>query len=354
MRCGAWCRDRGGGEGGAGWKAGVEIPLAGRGIPDTTAPMIASVLWILASFVILFVGAELLVRGGASMALKLGLSPLVVGLTVMAYGTSMPELIVSLKAAMLGQPDIAIGNVVGSNIFNIAIILGLAAVVFPISTHLQVLKWDAPVVLGVTLLSPLAFLDGQVSRVECGVFLVGAVFCTWWTVRMARRDEAAKVEMAADAPEIRKRGKLWLDFVLIGVGLGVLVLGSRLLVDHAVVVAKSFGVSEAVIGLTIIAAGTSMPELATSVVAALRRQSDIALGNVLGSNLFNILFVLGGSSVIHPIRTAAMNPLDLGVMIGLTAVLVPMLVTGRRLSRLEGLLLVGTYGGYLFLMWPKG
>jgi cation:H+ antiporter len=338
----------------AGWKAGVEIPLAGRGIRDTTAPMIASVLWILASFVILFVGAELLVRGGASMALKLGLSPLVVGLTVMAYGTSMPELIVSLKAAMLGQPDIAIGNVVGSNIFNIAIILGLAAVVFPISTHLQVLKWDAPVLLGVTLLAPLAFLDGQVSRVEGGVFLVGAVFCTWWTVRMARRDEAAKVAMAADAPEIRKRGKLWLDFVLIGVGLGVLVLGSRLLVDHAVVVAKSFGVSEAVIGLTIIAAGTSMPELATSVVAAFRRQSDIALGNVLGSNLFNILFVLGGSSVIHPIRTTAMNPLDLWVMIGLTAVLVPMLVTGRRLSRLEGLLLVGTYGGYLFLMWPKG
>jgi cation:H+ antiporter len=129
---------------------------------------------------------------------------------------------------------------------------------------------------------------------------------------MARRDEAAKVEIAADAPEIRKQGKLWLDFLLIGVGLGVLILGSRLLVDHAVVVAKSFGVSEAVIGLTIIAAGTSMPELATSVVAAFRRQSDIALGNVLGSNLFNLLFVLGGSSVIHPIRTAAMNPLDLG------------------------------------------
>jgi cation:H+ antiporter len=132
--------------------------------------MIASMLWIAASFVILFVGAELLVRGGASMALKLGLSPLVVGLTVMAYGTSMPELIVSLKAAMLGQPDIAIGNVVGSNIFNIAIILGLAAVVFPISTHLQVLKWDAPVLLGVSVLAPLAFLDGVVGRLRVRCF----------------------------------------------------------------------------------------------------------------------------------------------------------------------------------------
>ncbi len=144
-----------------------------------------------------------------------------------------------------------------------------------------------------------------------------------------------------------------MDVVLMVAGLGVLVLGSRLLVDNAVVVAKSFGVSEAVIGLTIIAAGTSMPELATSVVAAFRKQSDIALGNVLGSNLFNILFVLGGSSVIHPIRTAAMNPLDLGIMIGLTVILVPMLATGRRLNRWEGLILVATYGGYLYLMWPK-
>ena len=328
----------------AGWRADRQyIPPA----------MLFPILLILASFVVLFIGAELLVRGGASMALKLGLSPLVVGLTVMAYGTSMPELIVSLKAAMLGQPDIAIGNVVGSNIFNIAIILGLAAVVFPISTHLQVLKWDAPVLLGVTLLAPLTFLDGQVSRVEGVIFVIGAIFCTWWTIRMARRDEAAHVEMAADAPEIRKRGSLLMDIGLIVAGLGVLVLGSRLLVDNAVVVAKSFGVSEAVIGLTIIAAGTSMPELATSVVAAFRKQSDIALGNVLGSNLFNILFVLGGSSVIHPIRTAAMNPLDLGIMIGLTVILVPMLATGRRLNRGEGLILVATYGGYLFLMWPK-
>ena len=316
--------------------------------------MILPLLLILVSFAVLFFGAELLVRGGASMALKLGLSPLVIGLTVVAYGTSMPELIVSLKAAFNGQPDIAIGNVVGSNIFNIAVILGLSAMVFPIATNLQVLKWDAPLLVVVTLLVPLTFLDGEVQRWEAGVFLVGAGLSTWWTIRMARKDECSGREIAADVPEIRKGGNLWKDVVLIGAGLLVLVVGSRLLVDNATVVARSFGVSEAVIGLTIIAAGTSMPELATSVVAAFRGQSDIALGNVLGSNLFNLLFVLGGASVVQPVRTAAMNPLDLGVMIGLTVVLLPFLFTGKRLSRAEGLMLVAGYGAYLFLMWPKG
>lgn len=315
--------------------------------------MILELSLILASFVVLFIGAELLVRGGAGMALKLGLSPLVVGLTVMAYGTSMPELIVSMKAALAGQSDIAMGNVVGSNIFNIAVILGLSAAVFPIRTNLQVLRWDAPLLLVVTLLAPLTFLDGSVSRVEGVFFVLLAIAYTVWTVRMTKRDESAGHVAAADAPEIRPSKSLVGDIVKIVAGLLVLVGGSRLLVDNAVVVATSLGVSEAVIGLTIIAAGTSMPELATSVVAAWRKQSDIALGNVLGSNLFNILFVLGGSAVISPIKTTAMSRLDIGMMIGVTVVLLPMLATGKRLNRVEGLLLLAAYGGYMFLMWPK-
>jgi cation:H+ antiporter len=323
------------------------------GILRWSIPMVIEVVLILASFVVLFIGAELLVRGGSGMALKLGLSPLVVGLTVVAYGTSTPELIVSLKAAVAGQPDIAMGNVIGSNIFNIAVILGLSAVVFPIRTNLQVLRWDAPLLLLVSIAAPLTFLNGQVSRLEGSIFVLGAVASTVWTVRMARRDESAGQVAAVEVPEIRPSKSLPMDTVKIVIGLLVLVGGSKLLVDNAVVVAKSLGISEAVIGLTIIAAGTSMPELATSVVAAWRKQSDIALGNVLGSNLFNLLFVLGGSAAVHPIRTAAMSTLDLGMMIGLTAVLVPMLATGKRLNRVEGLLLLVAYGGYMFLLWPK-
>jgi cation:H+ antiporter len=315
--------------------------------------MLVSCLLIVLACLILFGGAELLVRGGASLALKLGLTPLLVGLTVVAFGTSMPELIVSLKAAMLGQPDIAIGNVVGSNIFNIAVILGLSAVVFPVSTHLQVLRWDAPVLVAVTLLVPLTFLDGEVSRIEGVVLMLLAVAYTVWAVRMAKKDESLGHEAHVDIPEIKNKGSVFADLVKIAVGLGVLVLGSRLLVDHAVIIAKSLGVSEAIIGLTIIAAGTSMPELATSVVAAFRKQSDIALGNVLGSSLFNLLFVLGGSASIHSVRTSGLQQIDLWMMIGVTVILFPMLWTGKRLNRGEGLVLVACYGVYLALMWPK-
>ena len=335
------------------WKiAGISLSSCSPGryfLP----PMLVPSLLILLACLILFGGAELLVRGGASLALKLGLTPLVVGLTVVAFGTSMPELIVSVKAAMLGQSDIAIGNVVGSNIFNIAIILGLSALVFPITTHLQVLRWDAPLLVVVTLLVPLTFLDGSVSRVEGIILMLATVAYTVWAVRMAKKDEKLGHEAHIDIPEIQKRGSVLTDVVKILAGLGVLVLGSRILVDNSVIIAKSLGVSEAIIGLTIIAAGTSMPELATSVVAAFRKQSDIALGNVLGSNLFNILFVLGGSAAIHPVRTTALKPLDLWMMVGVTVILLPMLFTGKRLSRPEGLVLVACYGGYLFFMWPK-
>ena len=315
--------------------------------------MLVPSLLILLACLILFAGAELLVRGGASLALKLGLTPLVVGLTVVAFGTSMPELIVSLKAAMLGQSDIAIGNVVGSNIFNIAVILGLSALVFPVTTHLQVLRWDAPLLVVVTLLVPLTFLDGSVSQIEGIILMLATVAYTWWAVRMAKKDEKLGHEAHIDVPEIKKKGSVLADVVKILAGLAVLVAGSRLLVDYAVLIAKSLGVSEAIIGLTIIAAGTSMPELATSVVAAFRKQSDIALGNVLGSNLFNILFVLGGSAAIHPVRTSGLKPLDLWMMVGITVILLPMLFTGKRLNRAEGLILVACYGGYLFFMWPK-
>ena len=315
--------------------------------------MLVPGLLILLACLILFVGAELLVRGGASIAIKLGLTPLVVGLTVVAFGTSAPELLVSLKASFSGQSDIAVGNVVGSNIFNIAVILGLSAVVFPVTTHLQVLRWDAPVLLGVTILTPLTFLDGSISRLEGGILALGAVAYTVWAVRMAKKDLARGEEVDIDLPEVNPAAGIGGDVLKIAGGLGILVLGSRLLVDNSVIVAKSLGVSEAIIGLTIVAAGTSMPELATSVVAAFRKQSDIALGNVLGSSLFNLLFVLGCSASIRPLITTGLHRVDLIAMIGITVLMVPLIATGQRLNRWEGLLLFLCYIGYLGVMWPK-
>ena len=315
--------------------------------------MTNALLLIAASCLILFVGAELLVRGGASMALRLGLSPLLVGLTVVAYGTSMPELLVALKASIAGNPDLAIGNVVGSNLFNLGVILGLCAVVSPLRTHLQVLKWDAPVLVAATILTPLTFRDGFVSRAEGGLLLGLAAAYTWWAVRIARGDQAAAHEANVDVPEIKKRGGPFLDILQIAGGIAVLIFGSNVLVDNAVVVAKSLGVSDVVIGLTIIAAGTSMPELATSLVAAIRGQSDIALGNVLGSSLFNLFFVLGGAAVIHPVRTVGLQPFDLWGLVGMTVLMFPLLWRDRRVSRIEGSILLGAYATYLAIMWPK-
>jgi cation:H+ antiporter len=331
----------------------VPFGIAGPATNYVKGGMVIALILIVTSCFILFIGAELLVRGGASLALRLGLSPLLIGLTVVAYGTSTPELLVALKASFAGNPDLAIGNVVGSNLFNIGIILGLAAIVSPVQTNLQVLKWDAPVLVGATVLTPLTFLDGVVSREEGVLLLVLAAAYTWWAVRIARKDQLAGHEAHVDVPEIKQQGGPVLDFLKIGAGITVLIAASRLLVDNSVVVAKSLGVSDTVIGLTIIAAGTSMPELATSLVAARRKQSDIALGNVLGSSLFNLFFVLGGAAVIHPVRTTGLQPFDLYGLIGITVLMLPLLWRDRRVSRIEGAVLVAAYAIYLVIMWPR-
>lgn len=309
--------------------------------------MLTSIALTLAGFLLLFLGAELLVRGGAGLALRLGMSALVVGLTVVAYGTSAPELLVSLRAATRGEPGIALGNVIGSNIFNIAVILGLAAVVKPIGADAGVIRRDGPVLLGVSLLAALMLRDGTVSRIDGALLLAGSLGYTVWIVRAARAASSSD-----DAPA--RPGRILPQLAWLALGLGLLVLGSRLLVDHGAALARHWGVSDAVIGLTIIAAGTSMPELATSVVAALRGQSDLSLGNVVGSNLFNLLFVLGLSACIHPIDATAITAVDLTAMLLLAAVLLPILWTGRRISRTEGGLLLGSYGVYLWALWPKG
>jgi cation:H+ antiporter len=309
--------------------------------------MLVAVLLTILSFILLFAGAELLVRGGAGMALRLGLTALVVGLTVVAYGTSSPELLVSFKAAMVGQPGIAVGNVIGSNIFNVTVIVGLAALIRPMKVGSIAIRRDAPVMVAVTCAGLAVLWDGNVTRTEGVLLVLASVVYTVWIIREARK------EGSEDDEGLRPLG-IGKALLLIALGLGVLAFGSRMLVDNAVEIARSIGVSEAVIGLTIIAAGTSMPELATSAVGALRGHPDIALGNVIGSNIFNILFVLGLAAVVHPIEGAGIRPVDQAFTLASAAVLVPVMFTGRKIGRGEGIMLLAIYAAYLLVMWPKG
>ena len=311
-------------------------------------------LMLLAGLVALYFGAEWLVRGGASLAVRLGVTPLLVGLTVVAYGTSTPELIVSSMAAANGQGAIAIGNVVGSNIFNIGVILGLTALICPLRVQLQLLKFDTPVMVGVALLFLLFFLDGQIQLWESLVFLVLIVGYTILNIRLARRQASAEVQQEFGEGVPPPTGSAWKDAGFIVAGLAVLVLGSRLFVTGAVDLARLLKLSEAFIGLTIVAAGTSLPELASSLMAAARKQPDIAIGNVVGSNIYNILAILGVSGVLAPpINGQGVSLTDTLVMIGISLVLLVIAWTGFKLRRWEGALLLALYGGYLWHLWPK-
>jgi cation:H+ antiporter len=314
--------------------------------------VLAHIGFIGVSLLLLFAGAEALVRGSASLGLRAGLGPLVVGLTIVAFGTSSPELVVSINSALAGQGDLAVGNVLGSNSFNIAVILGLTALVCPIPVHQQILKVDAPVALLVALLLPLLLLNGALSRLEGLLLFAGILGYTAMNLALARRQPAATSDPGPALAAATPSGSVARDVAMVIGGLAVLVLGSRLLVDHSVAVATALGVSEAVIGLTIVAAGTSMPELATSLVAALRKQPDIAIGNVIGSNVFNVLGILGAAALVAPMQAPGVSMVDVGAVILFTLLLLPLLFTGRLLHRAEGVLLLALYGGYLFWLWP--
>ncbi|MFT5470210.1 MAG: cation:H+ antiporter [Verrucomicrobiales bacterium] len=319
--------------------------------------MTVSILLILLSFAILTVGAEILVRGASSVGLRFGLSPLVVGLTIVAFGTSAPELAVSVKAALGGSGDIAIGNVVGSNLFNVAVILGIAALVRPLTVQLQIIRFDLPLMLGASVLF-VAFVmfGGGLARWEAGILFAGILAYTTHSVRAARRKPAlapAAAEAALDTLAVPKQPlAVWLSIHMILGGLSLLVCGASLLVDNAVFIARQLEVSEAIIGLTIIAAGTSLPELATSVVAALRRETDIAVGNIVGSNIFNLLCIAGAAGVIAPIPAGGIQTSDLLWMLGISALLLPLMWTGFKIARWEGAALLGAYAVFLYFRWP--
>jgi cation:H+ antiporter len=293
---------------------------------------------------LLVVGAEALVRGASRLAVAAGVTPLVVGLTVVAYGTSTPEAAVSIQAAMAGNPDIALGNVVGSNIFNVLAILGIAAVAAPLTVSTQLVRSDVPIMIGTAVLLLVLSWNQVIGRGEGVAMLALMVVYTVMVIRIGRRAAAA-----APAPPPQSGGRLTTNIAFIVTGLVMLLLGARLLVDSAVTVATALGISPLVIGLTIVAAGTSMPELATSVAATIRGERDIAVGNVVGSNIFNILFVLGATSALAPaglsVPVSALT-FDIPFMIAVLAACLPIFFTGYTIERWEGAVFLGFYAAY--------
>jgi cation:H+ antiporter len=308
--------------------------------------MTIAVLLVLAGAALLYGGAEGLVRGASSLALRLGMTPLVIGLTVVAFGTSTPELVVSVEAALAGKGSLAVGNVVGSNIGNVGLILGLSALIAPLAVQARIIRLDLPLLVLVSAGVAVLLLDGEMGRGEGALLFAGLIAYVGFTLRASRRESAAVAQEFAEGVP-RPTGSAALDAVLVLGGLALLAVGARLLVSGATTIAQAAGVEEAVIGLTVVAIGTSLPELATSVVAALKGEGDIAVGNVVGSNLFNILGILGIAALVRPLSAGGIDAVDLWVMLGAAVLLLPMMWTGRRVSRLEGGVLVAGYVAYV-------
>lgn len=299
---------------------------------------------------LLVAGAEVLVRGATGLAASLGISPVVIGLTVVAFGTSSPETAVTVQSAFSGNADIALGNVVGSNILNVLFVLGVSATILPLAVSKRLVRLDVPLLIAASFLLLLLGLDGEIGRLDGLLLFTGVVAYTVFALIQNRRENSA----AGDDEESNAGGSGWLDsrlvqLLLIALGLALLVFGSRWLVGGAVEIATALGVSELVIGLTVVAFGTSAPEVATSLAAAARGERDMAVGNAIGSCIFNILAVLGISSLVAPngipVPPAAIG-FDIPVMIATAIACLPIFFTGSRIARREGLLFLGYYVAY--------
>lgn len=303
-----------------------------------------------AGLALLFGGGEALVKGAVGLAARLGVSPLLIGLTFVGFGTSTPELVASVEAALIGAPGIAVGNIVGSNIANILLILGISAMVLPMATTKAAFRRDGAVLVGASLLLLAVVLGGTLSRAAGAVFvLLLAAFVVFTYLTERRRHDASAVMHESEAADAASPGMgVPLALVLAVGGIAAVIVGADLLVGAAIEIAAAFGLSEAVIGLTLVAVGTSLPELATSVMAALRRHGDVAFGNLVGSNIFNILGIGGAAALVSPL---AIPPevirLDIWVMLAAAALLVAFAVTGWRVNRVEGAILLAAYAAYL-------
>lgn len=313
---------------------------------------------LIVGLVLLFFGGEWLVTGAARLARSLGISPLIIGLTVVAMGTSMPELLVSLSAILRDSSDISVGNVVGSNIANIGLILGISGLIYPISIHASVLRRELPIMLVVAVAAYITFLDGEVSRLDGALLVIGLIAFILFMIyasRTEQRQRALAESTALPEDDISlseiQRGREILRLLL---GIALLIIGAQLTVDNAVQFAESIGISERIIGITLIAVGTSLPELVTSATAAFRKESDIAIGNVVGSNIFNIVAILGITALVKPIGvTAHLINIDALVMLGFSFLLIPF-VANRSLGRGEGAFFLLAYLSFLIYTFAAG
>lgn len=326
-----------------------------RAHASRTPPMLLQTLWFAIGLAALYLAAEWLVRGSSRIARMLGVSPVVIALTVVAFGTSAPELVVSSIATLRGQSDVSIGNIVGSNIMNIALILGVCAIITPVHVERSLIRREIPIMIGSALLIPILGYDGVAGRIDAVILLVAFVAFTWSAIRMARSEPEAAAAELRELEEIAgsgdEAGSPLRNWFLVIAGIAGLVIGAHLLVTSAVFFAKILGVSELVIGLTIVAVGTSLPEMATSVVAARRGEPEIALGNVIGSNIFNVLLILGAASALAPITVdPGLLRFEMPINIGVSVVLIPLTWRSARLGRRAGALLLITYIAFTVLL----
>ncbi|MEM9481652.1 MAG: calcium/sodium antiporter [Verrucomicrobiota bacterium] len=306
------------------------------------------ILRLLGGLAVLYFGAEWLVKGSSRLALRLGISALVVGLTVVAFGTSAPEMAVGIQLNLGGSPDASVGNVVGSNICNILLILGVSALIRPIDLHRQVVTRELPILVGVSVLLIYFLSDGVLNRLEGTILFVGIFAYVWFSFLLARKEPPADLDEIQE--EAQRKDSYVLLSVFVLVGLVGLVIGSKLFEDGGTGLARRFGISEAVIGLTLLAFGTSLPELATSIVASAKKEGDMILGNAVGSSIFNILCVLGVTILVREMTISGIETVDLAFMVGSAALLIPLMLVRKRLARTEGIILLVIYAVYIGLL----
>ena len=315
--------------------------------------MLISVFYILASLILFYFGSSWLVKGNSALAIKAGISPLVAGLTIVAFGSSAPALFVSGNAAFIGHGNIAIGNIIGSNMFNICVVLGISAIISPLKIKLLLLKLIIPALIISTIGFMILFADRQISRLEGGILLSGILLYSMLIIIFARREKDNEDINELSNPVANANTKWYWSAGMIVPGIALLVVGSELLLKGAITIAIYLGVGETITGLTVIAASTSVPILVSSLVAAKSKKYDIVLGNVIGVNLFNILGIIGISSLISPLSAIAISNIDLYIMLGVTLFLIPFLRNSYILKRDEGIFMIILYLMYMFYLWPR-